>query len=180
MSGLPQLERPFVIFISSAQQEFEDFRQELKQTIDTERWSNLTVMRARLIENQRGPVIQAEIRREIDAASVYIGIFGRQLRDWPVAEFRYAKVRGLPQLIYKYERRGRPGRPQKHRRRGRKSALDEFLESEAIADGIRVNGPYRKLQELPEIILADIAILVTEMVRENADIRKRLYTGIPV
>lgn len=178
MSELTRPEQPIVVFISSAQQEFENFRQDLKDTINTEEWSNLNVMRARLIENQRGSVINAEIRRALDESSIYVGIFGRQLRDWPVAEFFYAKARGLPLLIYRYERRLRPGRPQR-RKRGPMSAVDRFLKEEVIDAGIRVNGPYRNLENLLDIIPQDLANLVAEMVRENADIRKRLCTGMP-
>jgi len=164
----------FVVFISSAQQEFETFRKELKQTLDTERWANLLVMRGRLIENQRGHVVEAEIRRALDDSSVYVGIFGRRLRDWPVREFRYAKACGLPQLVYKYER-GTRRRPS----RGRISDVDRFLEREVKGNGIRLRGPYSSLERLPEIIMADLVILGVEMVRENADIRKRLCAGMP-
>jgi len=167
-----------VVFISSAQQEFEEFRHQLKETIDTEEWSDVPGMRAILIEDQRGSVIPAAIRRALDEASIYVGIFGKQLRPWPVAEFAYAKARGLPMLVYKFERRSRPGRPRRHRR-GRVSEVDRFLNDKAVDEGIRVNGPYRNLGDLPDIILQDLALLVVEMVRENADIRRRLYTGVP-
>lgn len=167
-----------MVFISSAQEEFQDFRHQLKETIDTEEWSSVPVMRATLIEDQRGPVIPAAIRRALDEASIYVGIFGKQLRPWPAAEFAYAKTRGLPVLAYKFERRSRPGRPRK-RRRGRVTVVDKFLKDKAMDEGIRVNGPYRNLAELPDVILQDLALLVVEMARENADIRRRLYTGIP-
>lgn len=179
MSASRRLEEPILVFISSAQQEFESFRQELKQTIDSEPWSKVIVMRGCLIENQRGPVVHDDIRRKLDVASIYVGIFGKQLRDWPVAEFRYAKVRGLPQLIYKYERGLRPGRPPKRRRTGPRSRVDSFLKTEVEDVGIRIRGPYRDLKVLSDIIMKDLAILSVQMVRENADIRKRLYTGMP-
>jgi len=59
------------------------------------------------------------------------------------------------------------------------SAVDRFLKEEVIDAGIRVNGPYRNLENLLDIIPQDLANLVAEMVRENADIRKRLCTGMP-
>jgi len=178
LSELTRPEQPIVVFVSSAQQEFRKFRQDLKYAIDTEAWSGLNVMRARLIENQRGPIIASEIRKALDETSIYVGIFGRQLRDWPVAEFRYAKARGLPQLIYRYERRLRPGRP-RICKRGRIGAVDRFLKEEVVSAGIRVNGPYRSLENLLEIIPEDLANLVSVMVRENADIRKMMCTGMP-
>lgn len=163
-----------MVFISSAQQEFESFREELKLTLDTERWANLLVMRGCRIENQRGPVVEAEIRRELDSSSVYVGIFGRQLREWPVREFRYARACGLPLLVYKYGRGTR-----RQRSRGRMRDVDRFLEREVKGNGIRVRGPYSSLERLPEIILADLVIVGAEMIRENADIRKRLCAGMP-
>jgi hypothetical protein len=133
-----------------------------------------------LIEDQRRPVIPNEIRDALDEASIYVGVFGRQLRPWPVAEFDYAKSCNLPQLIYKYERPSRRGRPSQRRRAGRKTDVQKFLEREAYGPGIRVNGPYHNLDELQdEIIPADIAITVGQMVQENADIRRRLYQGMP-
>jgi hypothetical protein len=132
-----------------------------------------------LIENQRRPVIRNEIRDKLDEASIYVGIFGRQLRDWVKDEFDYAKSSSLPQLIYKYERPSGPGRPPERRRVGRKTAVQKFLEREAYGPGIRVNGPYHDLDILHTVIPADIAIVVAEMARENADIRRTLYQGIP-
>lgn len=97
-----------------------------------------------------------------------------------MAEFAYARSCSLPQLIYKYERPWRRGRPSQQRRAGRKTDVQKFLEREAYGPGIRVNGPYHNLDELQEAIVpADIAIIVAQMVRENADIRRRLYQGIP-
>lgn len=179
MSTPPRIDNPIVVFISSAQEEFEQFRQDLKETIDSEPWSNQGALEAVLIEDQRRPVIPNELRDKLDQSSIYVGIFGRKLRDWPRAEFDYAKSCSLPQLIYKYERPSRPGRPSRLRRAGRKTNVQKFLEREAYGPGIRVNGPYHDLDELYTVIPADIAILAAEMVRENADIRRRLYQGIP-
>jgi len=180
LARLPKVEA-FVVFISSAQQEFEKERKDLQRNINNEGWwSGLNLMEARLIEDQRGPVIQEDIRRGLDAASIYVGLFGKELRDWPVAEFRYAKARDLPQLIYRFERRSRPGRPPARRAGGPMSRVERFLKDEA--SGIRIRGlsqPYSNFDVLLEIVLIDLAIQVAEMVRENADIRKRFHTGMP-
>jgi len=178
---VPEPEQPVVVFISSAQHEFERFRQQVRSVINGERWSTskLHVMRARLIENQRGPVIPDEIRRGLDASSIYLGVFGGQLRDWPVAEYRYARARGLPQLIYKFQHRSRPGRPRRQRSGGRISGVDRFLREQVQAYGVRVRGPYRNLDDLLEDMLEDLATLITRMANENAELRKTLYTGMP-
>jgi hypothetical protein len=180
LSAPPEVDKPIVVFISSAQEEFEKFRLQLKETLNSEPWSNQNVIRAVLIESQRRTVIPNEIRDALDQSSIYVGIFGRQLRDWPVAEFKYARSCILPQLIYKYERPSRRGRPSRHRRAGRRTEVERFLEREAYGPGIRVFGPYHNLDELQEeIIPGDIAITVAQMVGENADIRRRLYQSIP-
>lgn len=178
LSTPPGIGKPIVVFISSAQEEFRQFRKDLQQTIESEPWSNQRPLQAVLIENQRRPVIPNEIRDRLDEASIYVGIFGRLMRDWPKAEFDYAKSCSLPQLIYRYVRR-RPGRPSQRRRVGRRTDVEKFLERETYGPGIRVNGPYYDTDELLTVIPSDIAIIVAEMVRENADIRRRLYQGIP-
>jgi hypothetical protein len=179
LARLPKVE-PFIVFVSSAQQEFEKERKDLQRNINNEGWwSGLNLMEARLIENQRGPVIQDDVRRGLDAASIYVGLFGKELRDWPVAEFRYAKARDLPQLIYRFERRSRPGRPRARKAGGPMSKVEGFLTTEG--SGIRIRGlpqPYRNWDVLLETILTDLAIQVAEMVRENTDIRKRFHTGM--
>jgi hypothetical protein len=177
---VPEPEQRIVVFISSAQHEFEHFRQQVRSVINNERWSTskLHVMRARLIENQRGPVIADEIRRGLDESSIYLGLFGNQLRDWPVAEYRYARARGLPQLIYKFQRRSRPGRPRR-RSGGRISEVDRFLKEQVQSYGVRIRGPYRNLDDLLEDMLGDLATVISRMVSENAELRKTLYTGMP-
>jgi hypothetical protein len=179
LSTPPQFDKPIVVFISSAQEEFEQFRLDLQETLNSEPWSNRRPLRGVLIENERRPVIRNEIRARLDESSIYVGIFGRQLRDWVKDEFDYAKSCSLPQLIYKYERPSGPGRPAERRRGGRPSAVQRFLEREAYHPGIRVNGPYHDLDELLTVIPADITVVVAEMTRENADIRRTLYQGIP-
>lgn len=179
MSGSPALPRPILIFISSAQEEFEAFRQDLKQLIDHEEIGGQFITKAVLIENERGTVIQSEIRQALDEASIYVGVFGEKLRDWVKAEFEYAKSRGLPQLIYKYKKAKGRGRP-KPKPRGRKSKVDQYLEEQAKRSGIRINGPYRKTDPLLDLIPVDIANTIMKMVRENADIRRRINESIPV
>jgi hypothetical protein len=169
MPASPQLEQPFVVFISSKQSEFEQFRQELKETIDTERWSNQRPMRAILIENERGSVIDAEIKRELDRSSIYVGVFGQKWSDWTVAEFRYARSLGLPLLVYRFGRGG-SGRP------GKKSEVTKFVRDE-VRQTTRVREPYTKLGRLSDAIMSDLVIQACEMVRESSDIRKRLNPG---
>lgn len=179
LSTPPQFDKPIVVFISSAQEEFEQFRLDLQETLNSEPWSNQKALRGVLIQNQNRDVIPNLIRDALDEASIYVGIFGRQLRAWVKDEFKYAKSCNLPQLIYVYEQPSGPGRPPRHRGAGRPSAVQTFLEDEAYGPGILVRGPYHDLDQLHTVIPADIAIVVAKMTRENADIRRTLYKGIP-
>ena len=165
-----QIDRPFTVFISSSQSEFEEFRQGLKADLDNEKWSTLRPMRAILIENQRGPVIHDEIRKEIDRCSIYIGIFGRIWSEWTSAEFRYARSKDLPLMIYKVAKT-----PTKQR--GRSTKVDSFLQSQAKQFGFRVRGPY-KIERLEADIITDLVIQVSDMVRELSEIKKLTHPGL--
>ena len=171
MLAAKQVEQPFAVFISSSQSEFRDFRKTLKIDIDEQRWSSLRPMRAILIENQRGAMIPTEIRKGIDQSSIYVGIFGKKWSDWTVAEFRYARIRGLPLLVYKFTRGT-------HGQAGRKSRVDDFLNKEVKQVGIRLREPYRSLDRLGVEILGDLVIQSVEMVRESSDVRKLINTGL--
>jgi len=170
--------RPFTVFISSAQSEFEEFRKTLKTRIDNERFVDERIMKGVLIEDERGPVIAEDIRREIDGCSIYLGIFGHQKSDWTIAEYREARARDLPVLIYQIKRRRRPGRPRKAERRGRKSDVQNFLDNEVKSLGIRVRGPYGSEERLEEAVMLDLAWEVSEMVREAALVRKTIHRGL--
>mgnify|MGYP001130175199 CR=1 FL=1 len=170
--------RPFTIFISSSQKEFEKFRKNLKEAIDSERFIDQRIMRAVLIEEERGPAIPEDISREIEGCSIYVGIFGREKSEWTFAEYREARAKDLPLLIYQLKRQRRPGKPKEQERRGRKSEVELFLDKEVKSLGIRVRGPYRTEVDLERSILNDLAGQVAEMVKESATIRKAIHKGL--
>ena len=169
---------PFFVFISSSQEEFANLRKELKDAIDNEefRVSHSRPMKAVLIEQKRGDVIPEDIGRELDRCSIYVGIFGRILSKWTIAECREARVKGLPLLIY-YVKRRKPGRPSR-KPRGRKSKVEEALESEVKRFGIRVRGPFWKEGELYDVILEDLAYEIVELVSEATSIRKLIHKSV--
>jgi hypothetical protein len=127
-------------------------------------------MRAILIENQRGPVIHEEIRREIDLCSIYIGIFGRVWSEWTAAEFRYARSKDLPLMIYKVAKG-----PLKHV--GRSTKVDSFLQAHAKQLGHRIRSSY-SIERLGADIMTDLVIQVSDMVRELAEIKKLSHPGL--
>lgn len=127
-------------------------------------------MRAILIEDQRRPVVDAEIRRELDKCSIYVGIFGRVWSDWTIAEFRYSKSLGLPLLVYKF------GRGNSRHQPGRRSSVAKFLNDE-VRPSVKVREPYATLPRLLDAITSDLAIMTCEMVRESTDFRRRLNVG---
>ena len=170
--------RPFAVFISSCQSEFESFREDLKERIGSERFVDQRIMQGVLIEDERGSVISEDIRNRLDASSIYVGIFGRVKSEWTCAEYHEAKARDLPILIYKLVKRRRPGRPGRTERRGRKSAVQNFLDDEVKPLGIRVRGPYRSEEELEEAILLDLAWEVAVLVGEAANVRKIIHKGL--
>jgi len=170
--------RPFTVFISSSQKEFERFRKDLKAKIDSERFVDQKIMKAVLIENERGPVITEDIRREIEGCSIYVGIFGQEKSEWTFAEYREARAKDLPLLIYQLRRQRRPGKPKEQERRGRPSRVQIFLDKEVKMLGIRVRGPYRTEDRLERAILNDLPRQVAEMVREAAAVRKTIHKGV--
>ena len=170
--------RLFTVFISSAQSEFEEFRKTLKTRIDNELLVDQQIMKGILIEDERGSVIAEDIRREIDECSIYLGIFGSQKSEWTFAECREARARDLPLLIYQVKRRRKPGRPGKTERRGRKSDVQNFLDSNVKSLGIRVRGPYVSEEALEEDAMVDLAWEVAELVKEAALVRKAIHRGL--
>ncbi len=159
---------PFFVFISSSQTEFKSLRKSLRDAIDTEEFARQRIMKAVLIEEERGARISEDIQKAIDQASIYVGIVGHKKSDWTKVEFRAAAARGLPILFYQFKRRGQRGR----------SGMQNLLDLEVRPKDIRVRGPYRTEATLTSAILNDLAIQVTEMVREASRVRKAIHRGI--
>ena len=159
---------PFSVFISSSQTEFSSFRRNLKEAIDTEEFARQRIMKSILVEEERGAHISEDVQKAGDIASIYVGIIGQRRSDWTKIEFRAAWARGLPILIYEFRRHGQRGM----------SGMRRFLDDEVKPKDIRIRGPYKTEASLTSAILNDLAIQVTEMVRETARIRKAIHRGI--
>jgi hypothetical protein len=165
---------PFKVFISSSQKEFERLRKNLKERIDAEELVRQRIMRAILIEEKKGTGISEDIEKGIKDSSIYVGIFGRVYSEWTVQEFRKARDRILPLLIYRFPRLSRRGRPRQRAPRGRRSKVYVFLEDEVKRVGIRIRGPYTSESALEKAVMTDLAFQVAEMVREAATVRKTI------
>lgn len=170
--------KPFSVFISSSQTEFGKLRENLKERINSEPFVNQQIMSGVLIEHKRGEMIAKDIQTEIEKCSIYVGIFGRKESVWTFAEYRAARARGLPVLIYQFSRRKKPGRPRKTERRGRKSEVQKFLEKEVKSQGIRIRGPYRNEGRLEEDILRDLTSQMIEMIEEASEVRRTIHKGL--
>lgn len=170
---------PIIIFISCSQREFGDLRKTLKEAINNMAFklSESKIMKAELIEERRGDVIPEDIKKGLENCSIYVGIFGRVFSEWTKAEYIEARANGLPLLIY-YVKKRRPGRPSRREVRGRKSKVEQFLETEVKKFGVRVRGPYRKVEDLYDVILKDLAYEISELVREATSIRRTIHKGL--
>jgi hypothetical protein len=171
---------PLIVFISCSQKEFEEFRKHLKEAIDEEefRFSGSRMMKAELIEERRGDVIPEDIKKGLENCSIYVGIFGRVFSEWTKAEYLEARANGLPLLIYYVKKQIKPGRPSRQEARGRKSKVEQFLETEIKKFRVRVRGPYRKEEKLYDVILNDLAYEISELVREATSIRRTIHKGL--
>lgn len=171
---------PFVVFISSSQREFKDLRITLKEAINKEEFklSGTRIIKAELIEESRGDIIPEDIKKGLENCSIYIGIFGKIFSTWSVAEYLEARQSGLPLLIYYVKRQRRPGRPSMRRVRGRRSYVEQFLENEVGRFGIRIRGPYPKVEVLYDIILKDLAYEINELVKEATSIRRLIHKSL--
>ena len=162
---------PFKIFISSSQNEFARLRDNLKQRINSERFVDHRVMRAVTIEDERGQVIAEDIAQEMRECSIYVGIFGRRKSDWTFGEYRAARARDLPLLIYQLRKRGLAVP------RGRRSEVQRFLDQEVRSRGVRVRR-HPSEDKLERAILSDIAIETASLVNEAARVRKAIHEGL--
>jgi hypothetical protein len=169
--------KAFNVFISSYQREFETLRSDLKEKIDDVDLHDQQIMNAITIENEYGPVIMDRITAKLEESSIYVGIFGRQASEWAFAEFRAARSRQIPTLIYYYRRPLRRGRPRAQQRRGRPSMVLGFLRKE-VRPWIDIHGldrPYTSAAQLIADILDHLAMQTAQMVEEAARVRKAIH-----
>lgn len=160
---------PFKVFISSSQKEFEKLRENLKAALNEEKLAYQRIFRAILVESKKGPSIRSDIDDGINDAAIYVGIFGRIYSEITIEEFRMARSRMLPVLIYRFRKD----------RRIRSvisgpSKVDDFLRKEVKQQDIRIRGPYFNEVQLIEAIATDLVFQVVEMVKECANVRKTI------
>lgn len=164
---------PFFVFISSSQDEFQTLRYRLRRAINQEKFIDHPIMKAVLIEDERGPVIKEEIKDKIEQSAVYIGIFGRVRSKWTIAEFNEAQQRGLPVLIYHFKRTTKKGRPSK-KARGPMSPAERYLENSVKPLSLKIRR-YRSEAGLISAVLNDLTFQAASLVNESALIRKTIH-----
>jgi hypothetical protein len=158
------LRSPLEIFISSSQREFRSLRSTLKEAIDTEEYNRQKIFKGVLIERGSG-LIEEDIQDAMEDASIYIGIIGSRNSTWTKREFRIAFLRGLPIMIYRFQKKGTK----------RQSEMQVFLKNEVRSRSIRVRGPFRTEPSLVDAVLNDLAIQTAELAREAARVRKTIH-----
>jgi hypothetical protein len=159
---------PFKVFISSSQKEFEKVRSDLKTDIDRQQLAYQRIFKAILVEYKKGPSIPSDIDEGINDCVIYVGIFGRIYSEITVEEFKKAKSKKLPILVYRF----RKDKRMKSVISGN-SKVDKFLREEVKYHGIRIRIAHT-YDELISTILTDLAFQVAEMVKECADVRKTI------
>ncbi len=167
----------FGVFISSDQREFLTLRKRLEESIEEEEFHDQQIMKAVVVENEYGPVNMEKISEKIDESSIYVGIFGRQKSEWTFEEYRAARARDLPTLIYYYKKPSKRGRPREKEKRGRPSEVKEFLDSE-VKPFVNINGydkPYTSNAQITVDILNHLAMQTSRMVIEAANVRKTIH-----
>ena len=88
------------IFISSNQNEFTGIRGLLEDALDGEDFFGLLLLKAEIVEGNRGSTIGGDMAAAIRRSSIYVGIFGRRYSKRTQAEYEEAKRRDLPALIF--------------------------------------------------------------------------------
>jgi len=167
----------FEVFISSNQREFSGLRKDLRDKIDEEPFHDQEIMKGILIEDEYGEVNNEKIAKKIDECAIYVGIFGRDESDWTFAEYRAAKVRDIPILVYYYRKQLRRGRPRAREKRGRPSGVREFLDRE-VKPFFDIHGydkPYTSRAQLITDIMDHLAMQAAKMVNEAANVRKTIH-----
>lgn len=136
----------------------------MRAAIDTEELARQRIFKGVLIEHEKG-LIDEDIQDAMEHASIYVGVIGHRNSAWTKREFRVALSRGLPLLIYQFQKKGRK----------KPSGMQKFLKSEIRSQRIRVRGPYATEPSLIDAVLNDLAIEATELAKEAARVRKTIH-----
>jgi hypothetical protein len=164
---------PFLVFISSSQDEFQGLRNRLKRALNREKFVDHSIMKGMTCEDEHGRVIKEEIKEKIERSAIYVGIFGRIRSKWTIAEFNEARQRGLPLLVYHFKRTTRRGRPRR-RAPGPKSPAERYLDNKVKPLSIKIR-TFRSEAGVISGVLNDLTFQVSELVGEDALIRKTIH-----
>lgn len=134
------------------------------------------LMIAEVVELDRGTTIGGDIKKALDRSQVYLGMFGREFSDPTVAEFHYARTRGLHTLVYYFTQPPRIGNTMYDPVRRTGDPVVEFLFNEVKSRGIRIRGNYSKIsvskqEQLEDEMFSDLASLMLDMASESAAVR---------
>lgn len=163
------LEQPISVFVSSAQVEFEQIRQDLKSDIDALSLRFTRLFRAKLVEKDRGTKIDRDIEKGIEKCDIYILLLGDQYSDITRDEFLKAWKSGVQTYVYIYLK------PKGISPKSKRCPTHEFLFNDILPKQIRVKGfdkPYRAYGRLLDDVFADLAYCVAELVHESVQVRK--------
>ena len=164
MADSSPVDTPIVVFISSHQNEFQELRNELKDQIDGAELFDRYLMKVELVERRSGERIRGDITRAAKDAAIYVGIFGNKYSKTTMEEYRDARRRGIPLLVFEA--------PKKRKKR-RHHLVNEFLEKQVKElDVVRIT----TLKRNHEVsgILERVANEVAAMVQQNLEVRRTL------
>lgn len=164
-------------------------RQRLKAVIDSEYMSNVlrtnereefhhqgVIMQGFLVERESDESYDVAMRRGIDVSQVYVGVFGKEYSKATVDEYREAREKGLPLLVYYFTEP-----PQKAA--GLHSKVIKFLERE-VKPAVKIRGNFsrvtmRERDELIDQVLVDLAARVADLARESVAVRRLILEKAP-
>jgi len=169
MSEATAVDTPIVVFISSHQKEFQALRNGLKQNIDGEVLFNKKLLKAELVERRSGTRIGGDMTAALQGSTIYVGIFGTQYSEKTCQEYKEARRRGLPILVFDVL-------PPKKGKSKRNGEVKSFLEKQVKGlDDIRITTIVARPSrpgEILDTILQRIANVIAEMAHQNLTIRK--------
>ena len=88
-----EIPKPFLVFISSSQDEFRTLRHRLRHAINFEKFVDYPIMKGILIEDERRTCNQTGHKGKNRPIPIYIGIFGRVRSKWTIAELNELRKR---------------------------------------------------------------------------------------
>lgn len=134
------------------------------------------LMKAILVEKSSEESFDERMKKGLDDSQIYVGIFGNQYSDITCKEYEYARKLGLPILVYYFTE---PAKMAK----GLQTKVLRFLRKDVRKD-IVIRGNYNKIEartptKLIDLILADLACLVADNVREAVALRRMFAKQTP-